>query len=131
MVVGVFLGPQLVELVLGEDRDLELRRDRHRAGIGLQPPGDQLGEGRLAVAVGAEQRDAVVVVDAEGQLLQHRLARLVADRAASSATIGGATVFSGSGKRNGLTVSSIIAAIGFSLSSAFRRDCAWRAFDAL
>ena len=31
----------------------------------LQPAGQQLGEGRLAVAVGAEQRDAVVGVDAQ------------------------------------------------------------------
>ena len=32
-----------------------------------EPAGEKLGQGRLAVAVGAEQRDAVVVVDAQGQ----------------------------------------------------------------
>ena len=47
------------------------------------------------------------------------------------ATIGGAICFAGSGKENGVTVSSVIAAIGSSLASAFSRDCAWRAFDAL
>src|SRR6185503_4390206 len=39
-----------------------------------------LGERRLAVAVWAEQRDAVVGVDAQRQPAQHRLAWLVADR---------------------------------------------------
>ena len=47
------------------------------------------------------------------------------------ATIGGAIFFCGSGKANGVTDSSVIAAIGSSRASAFSRDCAWLAFDAL
>ena len=45
-----------------------------------KPSGEQLYQRRFAVAVGAEQRDAVVVVDPQRQALQHRPVRLVADR---------------------------------------------------
>ena len=40
----------------------------------------QLDQRRLAVAVGAEQGDAVVGVDPQGDAIQHRLFRIVADR---------------------------------------------------
>ena len=52
------------------------------AGFRFQPAGNELREGRLAVAVRAEQRDAVVIVDAQVDLLQDRAARCVADGAA-------------------------------------------------
>ena len=45
--------------------------------------------------------------------------------------IGEATVFTGSGKLNGRTVSFTSAAIGFIFSSALMRDCACRALEAL
>jgi hypothetical protein len=56
---------QFVELMLREIGDVELGRAHDAAFLGLEPFGDQLGEGGLAVAVRAEQRDAVVVVDAQ------------------------------------------------------------------
>ena len=73
MLDRVLGGSQIVELVLSEDRHLEAGGERHRAGLRLEPPGEQLGEGRLAIAVGAQQRDAIVGVDAERNLPQHRL----------------------------------------------------------
>ena len=54
---------QVLDLVLGEEADLEAAGAHQLAGHGLQPPGDQLGEGALAVAVAAQQRDAVVGVE--------------------------------------------------------------------
>ena len=56
---------QLVLLVLGEIADAQLRRALHLAGHGLQPSGQQLDQRGLAVAVGAQQGDAVVHVDAQ------------------------------------------------------------------
>ena len=44
-----------------------------------QPAAQQLGEGGLAVAVGAEQRNAVIAVNAQVDVLQDRLAGLVTD----------------------------------------------------
>ena len=70
---------ELVDLVLREIADAEFLRLAHRAGHRLQPAGEQLGQRRLAVAVGAEQRDAVVHVDADVEAAQHRLAGFVAD----------------------------------------------------
>ena len=67
------LGHQILDLVLGEEADLETAGADQLAGHGLQPAGDQLGEGRLAVAVAAEQRDAVVGVEAQGEAGQHGL----------------------------------------------------------
>ena len=51
-------------------------RPAHRS----EAAGEELHQRRLAVAVGAEQRDAIVVVDAQIEPAQHRLAGLVADR---------------------------------------------------
>ena len=80
MSVGAVFGVELVELMLGKIADLELLRARELSGHRRQPTGDQFHQRRLAVAVGAEQRDAIVVVDAQRQPPQHRPARLVADR---------------------------------------------------
>ena len=57
---------ELVDLVLGEKADLELVGARISAGHRREAPAEQLGEGRLAVAVGAEQADAVVVGERAG-----------------------------------------------------------------
>ncbi len=71
---------QFVELVLGEIGDLQLvgahEAPRHR----LQPVRDELEEGRLAVAVGAEQADPVVVVDAQVERPKDRLSLGITDR---------------------------------------------------
>ena len=71
--IGVSLGLEVLDLVLGEEADLEPARAGQLARHRLQPAGDQLGEGRLAVAVAAEEGDAVVGVEAQGQLGQHHL----------------------------------------------------------
>ncbi len=80
VVVGALPRVQFVELVLGEIGDLEIVRTLEPAAEGVESAGDQLGEGRLAVAVGAEQRDAVVVVDPEVEAGEHRAVRVIADR---------------------------------------------------
>ena len=80
MIVDALRRNELVELMLREIRDLKPLGARDRAVERREPAGEQLRDGRLAVAVGAEQRDAVVGVDAQRQAPQHRLARLVADR---------------------------------------------------
>ena len=51
MVVDAAAGFELVDLMLGEIADLKTVRARHLARHGLEPSGDELGEGRLAVAV--------------------------------------------------------------------------------
>jgi hypothetical protein len=71
---GALRRAQLIELVLGEEGDLEFRRLGDFSVHGLQPPGNQLGEGRFAVAVGAEQGNPVVGVDVECEPLQDLLA---------------------------------------------------------
>ena len=56
---------EVLDLVLGEEADLEAAGTDQLAGHGLQAPGDQLGERGLAVAVAAQERDAVVGVEAQ------------------------------------------------------------------
>ena len=53
----------------------------HLPGLQRQRAGDHLGEGRFAGAVDAEQADAVVDVEPQVEVAQHRRA-VVADRAA-------------------------------------------------
>ena len=79
MIVGAAILVEFVELVLGEVADLERGRARHRAVFGRQTAGQELHQRRFAVAVGAEQRDAIVIVDAQRQPGQDRMAGLVAD----------------------------------------------------
>ncbi len=69
---------QLFRLVLGEIADAQLRAAPHLAAERRQAAGEQSGKRRFAVAVGAEQRDAVVHVDAQIEIFQHRHA-VVAD----------------------------------------------------
>ena len=65
---------QLIGLVLGEVADLQLRAAAELAGQRLQPASEQLGERGLAVAVGAEQGDAVIHVDAKKKAAKHCMA---------------------------------------------------------
>jgi hypothetical protein len=60
---GRFIRPQIIQLMLGKKAGLELRRRADQPVFGLKPSGNELGEGRLAVAVRAKQRDPVVGVD--------------------------------------------------------------------
>ena len=73
VVIGAVVGRKLVELVLGEIRDLELvgARDpsRHRG----EPAGQELHQRGFTVAVGAQKRNAVVGVDAQIEAPQRGL----------------------------------------------------------
>ena len=70
---------QVVHLVLGEIADGRACRTPARPAMRREPAGDQLGERGLAVAVGAEQADAVVVVEAQVEAAQHRPPGDIAD----------------------------------------------------
>ena len=61
MAIGRAAGFEIVDLMLGEKADVELVGAHHFAAHRREAPADQFGEGRLAVAVGAEQADAIVV----------------------------------------------------------------------
>ena len=63
---------ELVDLVLGEVADPELRGGDLAPGDRRQPVGEQLRERGLALAVLPEQRDPVVLVDAEVEVAEHR-----------------------------------------------------------
>ena len=81
MVVGAFVRHRVRRADAGRNRRRSSLSARvSRPGHRREPAGEQLHQRRLAVAVGAEQRDAVVVVDAQREPPQHRPARLVADR---------------------------------------------------
>src|SRR5664279_2452411 len=67
-------------LVLREVADAQARRALDPALARLQAIRQQPDEGRLAVAVLAQQRDAVVHVEPEVELAQHRRPAGVADR---------------------------------------------------
>ena len=125
MVVGRRLRVQLVELVLGEVADVDALGAKDVAARALELAGDQLGERRLAVAVLAEQRDAVVLVDAQVEVLQHRAVRLHSRRRPPPAAAAGwPAAFAGCGRWKGATRSSICAAIGCILRQ--RLDAALR-----
>ncbi len=65
--------------MLGEIGDVHVVDALEASAGGFEPAGDQLGEGRLAVAVGAEEGDAVVVVDPEAEPVEHRPPRRIAN----------------------------------------------------
>ena len=75
VVVGRTVEIELVDLMLREIADRESFGARDPAGEGLQLVGQQLDQRRLAIAVEAQQRDAVVGVDAQGDAIEHRLFR--------------------------------------------------------
>ena len=66
-------GLELIHLVLSEMSDLELLALAQLPAHRLDVPGQELGKGRLAVAVDADQRDAVIGVDAHVDVAQDRL----------------------------------------------------------
>ena len=78
-------GLQHVDLMLREIADGELGRPRHGAVLRRQQVRQQLGEGGLAVAVCAEERDPFTRIDAQVQAAQHGTARLITDRNACEA----------------------------------------------
>ena len=103
-------GVHRLDLVLVEPADLDA------AGRGACAParrrqraGDQLGEGRLAGAVDAQQADAVVDVEPQVQLPAGSAGRRSRPTAPSSRISGGASGRSGEGRVKGATRSSIIA----------------------
>ena len=132
VIVGRRLRVELVELVLREVADVDALGAVEPARERRELAGDELGERRLAVAVLAEQRDAVVLVDAQIETLQHRPVRRVSDRDILEAH-----------QRTGQCLrrlrqmerrrraSSICAAIGCILASALTRLCACAALVAL
>ena len=63
MLHGAFGRAQIVDLVLGEEGDLQTRRPSDGAALLAQALGEKLGEGGLAVAVLAEQGDPVLGVN--------------------------------------------------------------------
>ena len=65
--------------MLGEIAGFQMRRPGHGSDFRLQPAGQQFGERGFAVSVGAEQGDAVVMVDAQVEPAQYRFAGSVTD----------------------------------------------------
>ena len=80
MIVGRAVFVQFVELMLREIGDGEFFGAGDRARKRRQPVGQQFDQGRFAVAVGPEQRDAIIGVDAQRHAVQHRLRPVIADR---------------------------------------------------
>jgi hypothetical protein len=79
VVVRARLRIELIELMLGEIGGIQLVGAGDPAGHGRQAPGQEFRERRFAVAVGPDQRDAVVIIDAQVEPAQHRNVA-VADR---------------------------------------------------
>ena len=102
-----------------------------RPAESVERAGRQLGEGGLAGAVDAEQPDAVVDVEPQIHVAQHRRRRHSRRWRASSRISGGASGRAGEGSVKGATRSAETAATGSSLASRFMRDCACAALLAL
>ena len=68
---GVRVFVELIDLMLGEESDFELFRFAQGAGQSGQPAGEQFGESRFAVAIGAEQSDAIVFGDRQREAPQY------------------------------------------------------------
>ena len=85
--------------MLGEIADIDLLRAEHWPEERRKLSGDELRERRFAVAVLAQQRDAVVLVDAQIEAAEARgVRRHSRHRAASIRNSGLAIIFCGSGK---------------------------------
>src|SRR3546814_10020445 len=80
VVDGGLAAVEFVGMMLRHIADPQARRAVHLAALDLQLVGDQPCQGRLAVAVGAEQADPVVRIEAQVEMPQHRALRHVADR---------------------------------------------------
>ena len=80
VLIGRLARGQLLHLVLGEIADHELVGGMAPPHHRRKPAGHQPRECTLAVAVGAQQADAIVGIEPQVEALQHRLGRHVADR---------------------------------------------------
>ena len=128
--VGGSRDVQFLDLVLGEIADAQLARHAHAALHRFQTLGQQLDQGRLAVAVGPDQGDAVVHVDAQVEARENRLVCDIADRRAFH-TDQRRGRLSGLGNEKETVCASMADAIGSIRSSIFMRLWAWRALLAL
>ncbi len=79
-----------VQVVLGEVSHLELAGAEQLPRKRLECSRQQTGQGGLAVSVGAEEGDAVVLVDAETEAAKHRPLLIVPHRGVVEAHQGGA-----------------------------------------
>ena len=70
---------EFVLLMLGEVAHFQLRGTAHGSSQRCQAPGQQLHHGGFAVAVRPQQGDAVVHVEPQVEMAQHRLAGRIAD----------------------------------------------------
>ena len=131
VVVGGGARAQLVELVLREIGDVHLAGSRDLALQRREAPADELAEGRLAVAVGAEQGDAVVRQDGEVEPVEDGPVAIARGAALDGDERRREQPLRARAGRRAATSSSTMAAIGSSLASRLTRDCACRAFDAL
>ena len=66
--------------MLGEVTDPQFWPAPDFAGQRIQPAGQKFRQSGFAIAVRAKQRDAVVMIDAQVEMLQDRLVALVAGR---------------------------------------------------
>ena len=74
-----FVDMQFVDLVLGEEPDAQLGRPGDLALHQGQSVGQDLGQGRLALAIAAQQGDAVILVDPQVQTPQDDLVAIAGD----------------------------------------------------
>ena len=70
---------ELIELMLREVSHLQILRSDHAAGQRRETAGKQLQQRRFAIPIGAKNRHAVVVVDAQRDSAQHRTGGLITD----------------------------------------------------
>src|SRR5918992_2061495 len=82
VVVGCLERVELIELMLREVADVDSLGAEHGPGQRLEPAGQKLREGAFAVAVLAQERDAVVVVDSQAETLENGAVRRVPDGSA-------------------------------------------------
>ena len=80
IIIGRAFARQFIELVLGEIADREPRRVLHFSARRVELSAQEFREGRLAVAVRSEERDAIVRIKPQRDVAQDRLAFDIADR---------------------------------------------------
>ena len=129
--VRTLVAVEFVELMLGEITDVELLCARDGAGHRFELAGEELHQRGLAVAVCSQQGNAVVVVDAQRQLAQHRAAGLVAHRHAIDRDDRRRQQLLGRRKRDRPHLVVDDRGRRFELGQQLQRDCAWRALVAL
>ncbi len=93
--IGRVVEIEIVDLMLREKSRFELGGAHRPARARLQPPAEQFREGGFAVAIGAEQADAVVFRKAQRQSRQHDALAIADARHFPCAMIGGDSGFCG------------------------------------